>query len=521
MNTKQLKIVTGIAIMVLIASIIPILWISQYLHPFGDDYVFGAEVYKIWNETHSFPACIQAAWNVAMTMYHTWQGTYSACFLMALQPGVFGQYWLGPIILLFCLAGSTYTLLYMVMRKLLHSSKLEYLFVSTLFVLMTIQFTWSYYDAFFWYNGAMYYTLFYSLSLTLASLLICYQQVDSKSKKAIIGGASIILSIIIAGGNFVSGLGMGAILFVAIIIMKLEQKKWPNFYMTILAIYGIAFLFSVLAPGNAFRQVTIESKPNIITAFFMAIGKSFEFLSDTLSITQFLMIALLAPTIAKMASNSRFKFSHPWLCIIITVTLYSSFFFAHCYAMGTRGPGRVQNIYSYIHLWLICINLYYLSGAILRKTEAKAPLSSAIVNVVRISQKKYAKSLRYMPYCATVILILSVSIKPRTTNRIVSLMLKGTAMKFDKEMNKRELALKTNTQTILTLKPLTVKMPSDAFNDITIYPGYWINQGMARYYGKEKIVASPAINMQESPTMLLRRCKRDVGPGNLKFVYFK
>ncbi len=188
MNTKQLKIVTGIAIMVLIVSIIPILWISQYLHPFGDDYVFGAEVYKIWNETHSFPACIQAAWNVAMTMYHTWQGTYSACFLMALQPGVFGQYWLGPIILLFSLAGSTYTLLYMVMRKLLHSSKLEYLFVSTLFVLMTIQFTWSYYDAFFWYNGAMYYTLFYSLSLTLASLLICYQQVDSKFKKAIIGG---------------------------------------------------------------------------------------------------------------------------------------------------------------------------------------------------------------------------------------------------------------------------------------------------------------------------------------------
>lgn len=122
-----------------------------------------------------------------MTMYHTWQGTYSACFLMALQPGVFGQYWLGSIILLFSLAGSTYTLLYMVMRKLLHSSKLEYLFVSTLFVLMTIQFTWSYYDAFFWYNGAMYYTLFYSISLTLASLLICYQQVNSKPRKQLLG----------------------------------------------------------------------------------------------------------------------------------------------------------------------------------------------------------------------------------------------------------------------------------------------------------------------------------------------
>lgn len=59
MNKKQLKIVTGIAIAVLIVSIIPMLWISQYLHPFADDYVFGAEVYKIWNETHSFPACVQ------------------------------------------------------------------------------------------------------------------------------------------------------------------------------------------------------------------------------------------------------------------------------------------------------------------------------------------------------------------------------------------------------------------------------------------------------------------------------
>ena len=43
MNKKQLKIVTGVAIAVLIISIIPMLWISQYLHPFADDYVFGAD----------------------------------------------------------------------------------------------------------------------------------------------------------------------------------------------------------------------------------------------------------------------------------------------------------------------------------------------------------------------------------------------------------------------------------------------------------------------------------------------
>ena len=33
MNKKQLKIVTSVAIVVLILSILPILWIGQYLHP--------------------------------------------------------------------------------------------------------------------------------------------------------------------------------------------------------------------------------------------------------------------------------------------------------------------------------------------------------------------------------------------------------------------------------------------------------------------------------------------------------
>ena len=120
------------------------------------------------------------------------------------------QDWLGPIILLFSLIGSTYTILYMLMRKILHTTLLEYLFVSTIFVLATIQFTWSYYDAFFWYNGAMYYTLFYSLSLLLDSLLICYQRTSSQIKRLTIGAISICLAIIVAGGNFVSGLGMSS-----------------------------------------------------------------------------------------------------------------------------------------------------------------------------------------------------------------------------------------------------------------------------------------------------------------------
>lgn len=254
---------------------------------------------------------------------------------------------------------------------------------------------------------------------------------------------------------------------------------------------------------------------------FMAIGKSFEFLADSFNIVHILVIAILAPVIIRLARASRFKFSHPWICLLLTTLLYSSFFFAHCYAMGSRGPGRVQNIYSYIHLWLICLNIYYLSGAIFRKAEQNAPLSSALVNLLAVSKQKYVHSLQYASYCVMGILILSVTIKQSTTNRTVSLILKGTVLRFDQEMSEREQTLKNSKDKTLALPPLTVKMPSDAFNDITIYPGYWINQGMANYYNKERIVALPSPNTAESPSMLLARCKRDVGPGNLKFVYIK
>ena len=110
MNQKLLKSHTILAICILILSVIPVVAIGPYLHQFADDYVFGAPVYKAWTATHSFGACIQAAWAESMHIYQTWQGTYSACFLMALQPGIFGKYWLVPIILLGSLILSTYTL---------------------------------------------------------------------------------------------------------------------------------------------------------------------------------------------------------------------------------------------------------------------------------------------------------------------------------------------------------------------------------------------------------------------------
>ena len=518
MNQKLLKSQTIMAICILILSIIPLLAMGPYLHQFADDYVFGAPVYKAWNATHSLTACIQAAWGESMRIYHSWQGTYSACFLMAMHPGIFGNYWLVPILLLGSLIASTYTLGYMVMRRLLHVGKMEYAFVSTLFVLMTIQFLWSYYDAFFWYNGAMYYTLYYSISLFLASLLIAYHLSHSVFAKIIMAIISIALAIFIAGGNFVTGLGMPAILFAAIIWMKLERKKWPVFPIFLLLIYGGAFAFSVFAPGNAVRQATVTSHPNVVAAFFMAIGKSVEFLADAIGIMEILVLTILAPVLARMAKASRFKFSHPWICLLVSFLLYSAFAFPNSYAMGSKGANRVLNVYFYVHLWMVCFNIYYLSGALQRNAVAQEPVSVALMNLIHAIKQKYAKYLKWTPAYYCLVLVLSITAKPTSTNRTFTLLRKGLVQKLDQQVKQREAYILKSKADNLVLQPLTVKMPSDAYHDITIYPGYWINRGMANYYDKKTVVALPYDDPDESPYELLKRCREEVGPGGMTFI---
>ena len=93
-------------------------------------------------------------------------------------------------------------------------------------------------------------------------------------------------------------------------------------------------------------------------------------------------------------------------------------------------------------------------GAIFRKAEQNAPLSSALVNLLAVSKQKYVHSLQYASYCVMGILILSVTIKQSTTNRTVSLILKGTVLRFDQEMSEREQTLKKSKDKTLALPPL-------------------------------------------------------------------
>ncbi len=207
----------------------------------------------------------------------------------------------------------------------------------------------------------------------------------------------------------------------------------PIFLTSILVIYLAAFAFSILAPGNTFRELAVkEYHPGIIEAIGITLSRSIGFIEDRIISFISLTFITLIPIVSRLASKSKFKFSHPWLCLIITFGLYCSFFFPHCYAMGYEGPYRVQNVYTYALFWFILTNMFYFSGALARKVESKAPLSSAICHLWEAIKQKYQKVYQYSYIYAIIIYVLAIVIKPSTTNRTLSLLTKGKIQASDK-----------------------------------------------------------------------------------------
>ena len=92
-------------IVAFVLSLLPILWVSQYVYPQADDFGFGLRTHLAWMDTHSFVQVLKAAIDTAVFYWGDWQGTYTSSFLMSLQPGIFGEnrYHLVPGIILLLL----------------------------------------------------------------------------------------------------------------------------------------------------------------------------------------------------------------------------------------------------------------------------------------------------------------------------------------------------------------------------------------------------------------------------------
>lgn len=382
------KVIAVVLMVTLILSLIPLLIASFYNRPYLDDYVYGLATAQAWRETGSIAQVLSAAIQVVKDTYQDWQGTYSAVFMFALQPGIFSEqaYYLTTFFLLGILLLSTFYFMHSIIVFALKRDRWTWLILSSVASLLSIQLLPSAFGSFYWYNGAVYYTFYYALMLFLLGHLIKVSLQVDRNKTIYHAIAIILLSAVIAGGNYMTLL-LTVLLFVLFSLWSTYKKakgRWAIYLGLVVLIAG--FAISVMAPGNTVRAVALEdggipSRGIVNTLWRTALMPAWYTLK-WINPTILLAFALIVPVLWKEAREARHAFRYPLIVLVLAYGLYASQY-APPIMMNVLGSDRHLNIF-YFSIILIAMGcLYYCFGWWQRRGRPKDEDVSASLTETR------------------------------------------------------------------------------------------------------------------------------------------
>ncbi len=153
----------GIIIAICLCSLIPFLVLGSYNRQLCDDFDYSTLTHAaVVQEDGTILDVLKAAWETDIHYFNTWQGLYSSAFLLALQPGIYGEkyYTLTTPILLLIFFVTTYFFIKIVRRLFCHSKKRILLWTVVLTTTL-VQGLPSLREGIYWYCGAMTYMPFF------------------------------------------------------------------------------------------------------------------------------------------------------------------------------------------------------------------------------------------------------------------------------------------------------------------------------------------------------------------------
>ena len=367
--TDRLCLIMGT---VFIISLLPLITLSFYSHPAGDDYVYGASAHLVWSETHSLFQTLKAAVQTVVDYYYSWQGTYASIFFMALQPAVFSQrlYFLTTFLMLGMLTGGTLFLIKIIFTRYLHFPLSLRLSLSFAVLILCIQTPEEGKSAFFWYNGALHYVFMHSCMLFLLAFLLMFPKTSYKSAKIGCLLASCILSFITGGSNFVTALITPVLILMLLFFCLLARKKYAMFYFLPLTIHLIGFLISVTAPGNTVRMDMQAAPMNAVEAIYYSFIYAVNGIGEWTSLYLLFFVCLLLPFLVPVLFKTDFDFPMPGVAAALSFCVISATYTPSLYSMGhVYIFERTLNIMRMLFYLLFFLNLVYTTGWLTAKCK--------------------------------------------------------------------------------------------------------------------------------------------------------
>lgn len=478
---------SSILLIILGLSIIPIVLIAFYSFPAFDDFNHSVETFKVIKNGGSFLELLKAAIDWTKNVYISWQGTYTAIFLSAFQPGVFGveYYFLAPIILIGSLVFANYYSSNVVFKTFLKNNSSSWIIIATIVSFLQIQTLPSAQEGFFWWAGGIMHTFFFSLLLVQVALTM---KLLSNEKKSIIRAILLVIIVILSGGGSYETALASFTIFLTILFFCLmyDRKNKGNIYLLIFnsLIALIFLLINVLAPGNAVRAtqsgVHVSAVVAILESFIYAGVHVFEYVSlGTITLT-LIIFYYIYPIIKK----NNLKKINPLLFGSISFCTYATFFTPTIYGENYVASLRYLNVLYFAFYWLLISNIivflnYYKTSLIIER------FYNIIFDVLDGKVIKQSLIIIFL-LCSS---ILNFSYLDATSSSATVDLILGNAQNF-KSVNEMRMELLLNED----LK--RVEIPQYKNNVRIFYIDYLTdkpNKGMnkiyEKYFEKEEVIA--------------------------------
>lgn len=471
------------ALAVLAVAIIPLMVIGKYAVPCADDYTYGYYTHAFWTTTHSLRQTLHWALYQVKASYDTWQGTFSSAFIMSLSPAVWGdQYYIfTPVLMIFMIVVPQFYLLYVLLVKLLQTSKSIWCIVSSIVSFCMIEMMPSPVNAYYWFNGAVHYIFMYGCMILLFAIAIQMGNTDNRKKNMGYYLGACVLAVACGGGNYSTALlGMLGLVFVVALKWVLGYKKVWN--VIPVAVYAFALFKNVTAYGNNIRQSNFE-QPTALEAVLDSFKYICVHISNWLTLPLVLFVLLLVPFLWEAVRTERFDFRWPVAVTALSFGSVACTITPSLYAMNSTGPDRLINVSMMWFILMLVCNLAYWIGYVRKAVKGKgihllaqtglaglgifmAVILAALF--IQFTNSGNGKLLNYSSYAAYVSLAT------------------GEARAFYDEYLAR-LEVLNNDEPVVTLEPYKVKPWLLFFDDITTDPYDWRNQSVAAWFYKERV----------------------------------
>ena len=378
-------LMAALLLALLAVCLVPMVQIAAFDHSYADDWHYGVDAHLALEAGGGLPAALAAAVQEARDTFFSWQGTYSAILLMALQPGVFSEalYGLGAVAIIAVLAASTFYACGVAVREVLGADRPTWVAASCLVLLLQTQLIPSPVEGFYWYNSAIYYTFYHALTLVMLGMAAriargCTRRGELTRAGMLLRAVLLCaLALFVAGGNFVTGvvaclLMAGAVVATACLGRPRRALALAPALLALLA----GFALSMAAPGNAERQATqypddaLGVLPTLLRSGCAAVEYAVLWTGGLL----ILALAVALPFMVRAARRSPRAFARPWAPALLAFALFAASFTPTFYSMGNAGPGRVQNIRYDLFVLLVFVCAQWFVGWCVRRLERSGAL---------------------------------------------------------------------------------------------------------------------------------------------------